>query len=220
VPTGQEIDFILETANRYLAQRAGRSDIRSVFAGVRPLVNEGGAGSTASISRDHSILIDQHSGLITIAGGKWTTYRRMGEEVVDNAATLADLDPRPCATYELPIHGYDTQAQRFGGLRHYGRDAAKIQQLADDSPELAERVHDRLPIIAAEVVWACREEMARTVEDVLSRRTRCLLLDAAAASEAAPTVADLMARELSRDTAWVEQQTTAFRALARQYLPS
>ena len=219
VPTDAEIEFILETANRYLSKRAARSDIRSVFAGIRPLVKEGGAAGTASISRDHSILIDQSSGLITIAGGKWTTYRRMGEEVIDNAATLVDLEPRHCATRELPIHGYDEDARRFGTLRHYGSDAEQINRLAEEAPALHKPVHERLPMSAAEVVWACRAEMARTVEDVLCRRARCLLFDAAAAMEAAPAVASLMAPELGHDAAWAAREVAAFRKLAGQYLP-
>jgi glycerol-3-phosphate dehydrogenase len=218
-PTDDEIDFILETANRYLAKRAGRADICSVFAGIRPLVKEGGDESTASVSRDHSILIDQNSGLITIAGGKWTTYRRMAEEVIDNAATLADLEPRRCVTRELPIHGYHNYPQRFGELRHYGSDATQIRQIAYDQPKLAEPIHPRLPTIGAEVIWACRHEMARTLEDVLSRRTRCLLFDAAAASEAAPTVAALMAKEFDYSEAWAQREVASFQALAERYLP-
>jgi glycerol-3-phosphate dehydrogenase len=220
VPTDEEIDFILETANRYLAKTATRADICSVFAGIRPLVKEGGDDDTSSVSRDHSILIDQASGLITIAGGKWTTYRRMGEEVIDNAATLADLEPRRCVTRELPIHGYHNHPKRFGELRHYGSDANQIRGLAHDTPELGQPIHDRLPTLGAEVVWAARHEMARTLEDVLSRRTRCLLFDAEASMEAAPHVAGLMAKELGRDDQWVEQEVTAFHELARQYLPS
>jgi len=219
VPTDEEIDFILETANRYRSKRAARCDIRSVFAGIRPLVKEGDGDGTSSVSRDHSILIDQSSGLITIAGGKWTTYRRMGEEVIDNAATLADLEPRRCATRELAIHGYHKQAQTYGALRHYGSDAPRIRALTDENPALAEPVHDNLPTLMAEIAWACRHEMARTLEDALSRRTRCLLVDAQAAMDAAPRVAALMAQELGRDDAWAEREVAAFRALAQKYLP-
>jgi glycerol-3-phosphate dehydrogenase len=217
-PKENEVEFILETANRYLAKRASRDDVRSVFTGIRPLVKEGGEGRTASISRDHSILIDQRSGLITIAGGKWTTYRRMAEEVVDNAASLADLPERRCPTREMPVHGAHNHPERFGALAHYGSDANRIRALVRTEPELDAKVHNRLPILRAEVAWACREEMARTVDDVLARRTRCLLFDAAASVEAAPAVAQIMARELCKDDAWVRAQVEAFGAIAERYL--
>ena len=216
----EEIDFILETANRYLAKRATRGDIRSVFAGIRPLVQEGGDGGTASISRDHSILIDQNSGLITIAGGKWTTYRRMAEEVIDQAAMLADLEPRRCVTRELPIRGYHRNSARFGALRRYGSDASQVRGLITADASLGEQLHPRLPIVGAEVVWACRAEMARRVDDVLSRRSRSLLFDAAAAIEIARPVAELMARELGRDADWVDGETSSFEEMAAAYLPS
>ncbi len=220
VPMDEEIEFILDTANRYLAKAATRKDIKSAFAGIRPLVKEGGADSTSQISRDHSILIDPESGLVTIAGGKWTTYRRMAEEVIDQAATLADLEPRRCVTREMPIHGYHNNAARFGPLKHYGSDANNIRTIASERPELAERLHDALPITGAEVVWACRAEMARTVEDVLSRRTRCLLFDCKAAIEAAPKVADIMADALGRDDAWKQATVAEFNDIAQKYIPA
>lgn len=218
-PSEEEIDFILETANRYLARKAERRDIRSVFAGVRPLVQEGGEGGTASISRDHSILIDQHSGLITIAGGKWTTYRRMAEEVVDQAATLADLEPRRCVTRELPIRGYHRNAERYGKFHRYGSDASQLQSLISADPSLGEPLDDRLPIVGAEVVWACRAEMARCVDDVLARRTRCLLFDARAAIDIAERVATIMAGELGKDDEWIAKEIAAFGELASAYVP-
>ena len=217
-PTAAEVDFILETANRYLARPAARSDVKSVFAGIRPLVKKGGEGSTASISRDHSLVIDQSSGLITIAGGKWTTYRRMAEEVVDNAATLADLEPRRCVTREMPIHGFHSRASRFGPLAHYGSDANQIRAIAKGDARLGERIHPSLPTIGAEVVWACREEMARTVEDVLSRRTRCLLFDARASIEAAPATAGLMREVLGFGAGWASEQVESFGRLAAGYV--
>lgn len=217
-PRQEEIDFILATANRYLARDACHADIRSVFAGVRPLVGSEG-GSAASLSRDHSILIDPHSGLLTIAGGKWTTYRRMAEEAVDLAATLAELPPRRCPTRDLPIHGAMAPADSTDSLACHGSDAPAIRQLAHADPALAMPLHPQLPAIAAEVVWACRMEMALTVEDILARRTRSLLLDATAAREAAPVVARLAAQELGRDASWEAGQVATFRTLAAGYLP-
>lgn len=219
LPTRPEIDFILETANRYLTRDAGYADIRSVFAGIRPLVKAEGGIATAALSRDHSVLIDPVSGLVTVAGGKWTTYRRMAEDAVDLAATLAGLETRPCPTRHLPIHGHDADAGRFGPLAHYGSDAPAIAELGRRDPALAGPLHPGLPVSGAEVVWACREEMARSLEDALARRSRSLLFDARAAAAAAPAAARLMARELGRDGAWESAQVAAFTALAADYLP-
>lgn len=217
-PTRAEIDFILDTANRYLTRDAGYSDIRAVFAGIRPLVRAGD-GSTAALSRDHSILIDPLSGLMTVAGGKWTTYRRMAEDAVDLAATLAALPSRSCPTREMPLHGHDPEAARHGPLAPYGSDAPAILALQRERPELASPLVAGLPATGAEVVWACRTEMARTVEDALSRRTRSLLFDAHAAIAAAPAVARLMANELGRDDPWQADQVASFGTLAAGYLP-
>ena len=217
-PLREEVEFILETANRYLARPATVGDIRSVFAGIRPLVNAGEGESTAALSRDHTILIDPDSGLVTVAGGKWTTYRKMAEDVVDQAAELGGLDPRDCVTKGLPIHGYHRNAERFGRLSFYGSDAPFIERLMESGADMKERLHERLDLTGAEVVWACRREMARTVDDVLARRSRSLLFDARASIEAAPRVAQLMERELEREAGWGERQVEAFRAIASGYV--
>ena len=201
----EEIEFILQTAALYLAKAPSRADVLSVFAGIRPLVKHGDGGRTASLSRDHTIVIED-SGIVTIAGGKWTTYRHMAEDCVNQAATLAGLAERPCPTAELRIHGYHPHAEEFGHLSVYGSDAPAVQELKGD------RLHPALPYTSAEVVWAVRHEMARTVEDVLARRTRALFLNARAAIEMAPAVADLMAAELGRDT-----QLQSFLSVARNY---
>ncbi len=218
VPMEEEIAFLLEHAGRYLDRDPERADILSIFAGLRPLVGSDDHDSTASLSRDHTLLISD-SGLVTIAGGKWTTYRRMAEDTVDQAATLAGLDDRPCVTRGLRIHGYHAHAERFAELEHYGSDAPALRELIDEKPAWQQIIHPAFDTRAGQVVWAARHEMARTVEDVLSRRTRALLLDARAAIEAAPGVADLLAEELRRDTAWADQQVRAFNALAATYLP-
>jgi glycerol-3-phosphate dehydrogenase len=171
------------------------------------------ASSTAALSREHTIHI-AGSGLLTIAGGKWTTYRRMAADAVDHAATLGRLDERPCISRELRIHGYHEDAGQYGDLAVYGADAPAVLELARAEPALGERLCEALPVIGAQVVWAAREEMARTVEDVLSRRTRALLLDARAARDVAPRVAALLARELGRDEAWQRAQVAAFAKLA------
>ena len=218
VPLAEEIEFLLEHAGRYLDRDPSKADVLSVFAGLRPLVGAEGDEDTASLSRDHTLLVSD-SGLVTIAGGKWTTYRKMAEDVVDQAATLAGLDDRPCVTRDLHIHGHHAQAERFGDLAAYGSDAPGIREVFRESEGLDEPLHPSVPTRAGEVVWAARWEMARTVEDVLSRRTRLLLLDARAAMEVAPRVAELMAAELGRDSAWRRSQVDAFRELAQGYLP-
>jgi glycerol-3-phosphate dehydrogenase len=215
----QEIDFILSTAALYLAHQPARSDILSVFAGIRPLVKSAVGGGTAALSRDHTIHIEQ-SGLLTICGGKWTTYRHMAEDCVNQVAMLARLPEKPCVTEHLKLHGFHPGADAFGPLRVYGADAAAIQDIMRAEPTLAEALDAALPYTGAEVVWAVRDEMARSVEDVLARRTRALFLNAKAAIRMAPRVAALMARELGRDAGWQARQVESFGVVARNYFPS
>ena len=212
----EEIDFILSTAGQYLAKAPTRDDVLSVFAGVRPLVRTNGAASTASLSRDHVIHIDR-SGLVSVLGGKWTTYRHMAEDCVDQAATLAQLPERECVTPHLRIHGFHPSATEFGALSVYGSDAENILKLPASDAMLGETLHPALPYIKAEVVWAVRQEMARTVEDVLARRTRALFLNARAALDIAPAVADLMAAELGWNSAAKQNQLASFQAVASNY---
>jgi glycerol-3-phosphate dehydrogenase len=217
VATEPEIGFLLSTSARYLAKKPTRADVLSVFAGIRPLVRAAGDTKTAALSRDHVIHID-NPGLITVCGGKWTTYRKMAQDCVDQAATLAQLDERPSVTARLRIHGFHDSADQFGHLAVYGSDAPQILTLADEDPSLGARLHPSLPYIAAEVVWAIRREMARTVEDVLARRTRALFLNARAALQMARAVAHLMAREFGAGEVWVSRQVAAFEAVAASYL--
>lgn len=215
-PFEEEIEFILEHARMYLSIDPNREDVKSVFAGIRPLVDAGGEGTTAAISRDHTLHITP-SGLLTIAGGKWTTYRKMAEDVIDNAAMLAGLESRPCVTKQLSIHGFHQHAAKFGRLAVYGSDAQHIAQM-ERVPANAERLHPNLTASVAQVKWAVRYEMARTVEDFLARRTRSLLFDARAALETAPKVARIMAEELGRDEAWIEQQVKDFQTVGKGYV--
>ncbi len=216
-PFPEEIEFILSHAARYLTKDPTNDDILSVFAGLRPLVNLQSTNATAEISRDHHVLVSS-SGLVTIAGGKWTTYRRMAEDTIDQAALIAGLVEKPCVSKELRIHGWLKQIDRTDPLHVYGSDVIFIQELIKDKPKLGEKLHPRLPYLKAEVVWAVRREMARTVEDVLARRTRALLLDARASIEIAPMVAKLMAKELKQSRRWQKEQIAAYTALARGYL--
>jgi glycerol-3-phosphate dehydrogenase len=220
VPLSDEIDFILETAAGYLARPATRADVLSAFAGIRPLVRAGDGTSTAALSRDHHLEIAP-SGLVTICGGKWTTYRHMAEDTVDQAAIVAGLPEKPCPTRTLPIHGAEAPPAAPGDpLAVYGSDAAGLRDLAHDRPELATRLHPDLPITGAMVAWAAQNEMARTVEDVLCRRTRASFLNASAALAMAPEVSRLLAAELGRDDAWAEAQVAAFRPVGQGYLVS
>ena len=217
----EELDFLLRHAARYLTRDPEPDDVRSVFVGLRPLVaNPSAEGGTAALSRDHVLHIAD-SGLVTITGGKWTTYRKMAEDTVDQAAVLAGLPDRPCPTEDLRIHGATDAPQADGdgddGLAAYGSDAAPLRALLDSDPRLAERLHPARPVRAGQVVWAARHELARTVEDVLSRRTRELLLDARASVEMAPRVAALLAEALGRDEAWERAQVEAYTALAEGY---
>ncbi len=215
-PLDEELEFLLSHTARYLSKDPEPSDVLSAFAGIRPLVASD-KDDTAQLSRDHALFISR-SGLVTITGGKWTTYRKMAEDTVDHAATLAQLEEKPSVTRDLAIHGYHRNAEQFGELAVYGSDAPLIDDLTREDPRLAERLHPDLSTRAGQVIWAVRYEMARSVEDVLARRTRCLLLDARASMEMAPQVAGLMAQELGRDPAWQQQQTASYRELAEGYL--
>ena len=214
----EEVEFILETASRYFTRPPRREDVLAVYVGLRPLVK--GEGKTSTLSRDHVIHVDT-SGLLTITGGKWTTYRHMAEDCVDHCITLARLRDEECKTRNLRIHGYvdaaDEPLFENEALAVYGSDARMIRELAAKEAPLARLLHRDLPYLAAEVAWAARQEMARSVEDVLARRTRALFLNAGAAMEMAEPVARLLARELKRDESWAAAQVTAFRALAQQY---
>jgi glycerol-3-phosphate dehydrogenase len=212
-PLEEEIQFLLEHAARYLKRAPVRGDVLSVYAGLRPLIKREGITKTSALSRNHTILTSK-TGLISIVGGKWTIYRKMGEDVVNRATTVAELEPRPSVTAEMPLHGAspltDLTHSFNDPLAYYGTDAAKILALAEADTTLAQPIHSRLPYIQAQVVWAVQQEMARTLEDVLSRRTRALVLDAQAALESAPGVVRLMGQVLGRDLAWEQQQLQLF----------
>lgn len=216
IPTMEEIEFILENAHDYLDRPPTKDDILSVFSGVRPLVKAADDANTSKLSRDHTITVSK-TGLVTIVGGKWTTYRHMAEDLIDHAEILADVGPQPCITKMLRVHGFHKHAEKFGRLCCYGSDAPSIEDLERSTAEMNETIHPHLDITMGQVAWAVRREMARTVDDVLARRTRCLLLDAKAAIEAAPKVAKLMARELGRDHDWIAEQIEDFTSIAQNY---
>jgi glycerol-3-phosphate dehydrogenase len=218
----EEIDFILRTASRYMHRNPSRRDVLSVFAGQRPLVHPGGrSGTSKSVSRNHEVFVSA-SGLVTIAGGKWTTYRKMAEDTLAHAIAVGRLERRECATERLRLHGYmERDSPDFPveeHLRVHGTDAVAIREMATERPELGSKLHERLPYIGAEIAWATRHEMARTLEDALARRTRALLLDARASVEAARPAASIMAAELGRGPSWIENEVAAYRDLASGYM--
>jgi glycerol-3-phosphate dehydrogenase len=216
-PLAAEIEFVLSHTAKYLSRRPTAADVLSVFAGQRPLVKAGESdGNTKSLSRDHTIVFAD-SGMMTITGGKWTTYRHMGEDAVNKIEQSASLAVRPSVTKTLRLHGWSTTPDN-DDMQVYGSDATEIRALMQQHPTWATPIHPDLPYTGAEVVWAVRMEQARTVEDVLARRTRALLLNAKASIAMAPTVAQLMASELDRDDAWVANQIVADTARNRLYI--
>ncbi len=213
----QERDFLASNIARFLGRRLEAGDVGSMWSGQRPLVRQADKSNTAAVSRDHTILISP-SNLMTVTGGKWTTYRRMAQDVVDRAIPVAKLTRSQSVTTELRLHGWSATVAPDGGWESvYGADLPALDELAAQH-DLNERLHPALPFRKAEVVWAALHEMARTPEDVLARRTRALFLDAKASIEAAPETARLMAKTLGRDERWQQEQVQAFENIAKEYI--
>ncbi len=213
-----EIDFVLETAGQYLVKQPTRKDVLSVFAGLRPLAKpEDEKKATKEISRGHKILISI-SGLITIIGGKWTTYRRMAEDTIEKAIMLGGLPERECVTKHLPIHGFRMDLDPCTDpLAPYGLDKEEVIAIGEEENEWSGLLSEKLQILKSQVAWAVRNEMARTVEDVLARRIRALFLDARESLRMAPEVAQLMAKELKKDENWMNQQIETYKSVAKNY---
>src|SRR6187401_414644 len=212
-----EIEFVMQHIARYLQKDPLLSDVRSVFAGLRPLVKSN-SKITAAISRDHHISVSD-SELISITGGKWTTYRKMAEDVMEVAIHKAGMSEKECVTKNLHIHGYKENNDYTAALYYYGTDKDGIEDLIKKDSSLAELVHPSLPYLKAEIIWAIQNEMCMTVEDALARRTRALLLDAKAAIESASLVANMMAKEMGKNETWIKEQIDSFISLAKNYLP-
>ncbi len=215
VPFDAEIDFVLKHIGRYLTKQPTRDDVLSQFAGLRPLV-KGAAKNTASLSRDHLITVSD-SELITITGGKWTTYRKMAEDVIEIAVTKAGLPEKACKTMDLPLHGFTNQLPEIFSV--YGSDANEIIKFIKNDPTLNEKIHPSLQTTFAEIKWAVENEMCMTVEDFLSRRTRNLLLDARASIAASTIVAQKIAAFSGQDDQWIQNQVKEFTSLAKNYIP-
>jgi len=211
----EEIQFILDNAGMYMTTPPTRNDIKSVFSGLRPLAapeNDGSA--TKEISRHHKVIVST-SGLVSILGGKWTTYRKMAEDIINTAQSVGGLPERGCITHNLPVHGYDYNSDWTNPLHVYGVDIDKIIKLEPEgNTSLSKEVH----LTKNQVIWAVREEMAMTVEDVLARRTRVLFLNASESLILAPTVAAIMGKEMGKDSSWIATQIENYTTLTQNYL--
>jgi len=213
----QEIDFILKTAEKYLLKPPRRKDILCVFAGLRPLAADpDNPSSTKEVSRRHKITLSS-SGLLSITGGKWTTYRRMAEETIDKAIREGYLDKRKCVTKDLRLDASVT-GKNSDRLKIYGQGSSEIVMMMTNNPDLANIIDSRLPYTRAEIIWICRNEMPFTLEDLLARRTRALFLNASASLDIAPEAARLMAAELGFDISWQEEQLRSYNKLVKSYL--
>tara|TARA_R110002074_G_scaffold696_5_gene3910 strand:- start:74179 stop:75744 length:1566 start_codon:yes stop_codon:yes gene_type:complete len=218
IPLQEEVDFILETINQYLTKTATRSDVLSVFSGLRPLAKPSNDTlTTKEVSRSHKIIIDNN--LISIIGGKWTTYRQMAEDVVNQIIESFHFQKVPCKTEEISIHGNISEKLILPDhLTFYGSDLESYLEFEKSNPEYAEKIHPNYAFTKGQIVWGIQHEMARTVEDFLSRRIRLLLLDAQAAQEAAFIVASVMAKSLGKDSKWKENELLSFKKLVDKYI--
>ena len=213
----KEINFILQTTEKYLVKPPRRQDVLCIYAGLRPLAaNPDNPASTREVSRRHKITLSP-SGLLTIIGGKWTTYRRMAEETIDRAIKAGLLKEAKCVTYDLKLtkKSSDISSER---LNIYGDHSIDIEKMISENPSLGIPIDTRLPYTRAEILWICRNEMPFTLEDILARRTRSLFLNARVSAEIAPEVAWLMASEFGYDQKWQEEQVYAYNELVKNYL--
>jgi glycerol-3-phosphate dehydrogenase len=202
-PLDEEIDFIIEHFNKYNAVAIERKDVQSVFVGLRPLVKVNGTNSTALLSRDHTILVST-SGLVTITGGKWTTYRKMAEDAVNNALFVSKQKKLECITPSLKIGDPEKRLTLIDAI------------IVEDS-SYSKQLHESFSYTIAEVIFAIRHELAETVEDILARRTRILFLNASVAKELSSFVASLLANELGKNKEWERKQVQTFQELTIQY---
>lgn len=214
----EEIEFILNTMAKYLTKKPLRSDVLSIFAGLRPLAaSKSGSAKTKEISRSHKIYVSK-SHLFSIIGGKWTTFRRMAQDLVDKVEKTKRLSRTISVTKDFRIHGYKTGIDETNPFCFYGSDIDYIAKMKKDEHGMDQLLSSSLNLYAAQVAWAVRNEMARTVEDVLSRRVRCLLLDARESMIIAPKVAEIMAKELNKDETWQKHQVNDFMKIASKYV--
>ena len=212
-----EISFILGTAEKYLVNPPRREDVLSIFAGLRPLAADpDNPASTREVSRRHKITLSP-SGLLTVIGGKWTTYRRMAEETIDRAIKAGLLEKKRCVTSDLKLVTAD-RGSTSGRLRIYGDGASEIEKMIEEDPDLGTPIDTRLPYTKAELIWICRNEMPFNLEDLLARRSRALFLNAKASLDIAAEAARIMAEEMGYDNKWQEEQVESYRLLVKKYL--
>lgn len=215
-----EVNFILETAQAYLSPTPQKEDIKAVFAGLRPLAKASDENEkTKEISRSHKVIVSD-SGLVSLVGGKWTTFRRMGQDTIDVFYKLNSIKKVDSCSKYLLIHGAFKDIDAYENtIDVYGTDAPLLNELAKENPEWNQQLHPNFPNKAVEVIWALREEMALKVDDVLSRRMRILFQDVDAAINLAPKVAALMRAELNKDASWEQEQISTFNKIANKYKP-
>tara|TARA_B100000767_G_C19625249_1_gene475857 strand:- start:71 stop:934 length:864 start_codon:yes stop_codon:yes gene_type:complete len=212
----EEIDFIISNAGKYMTSKPKKSDIKSVFVGLRPLaISKNKNESTKEISRHHKIKIST-SGLISILGGKWTTYRKIGEDAINSAILVGGLNSSKTLTEQLPIHGYDPNPDFEDPLHVYGTDKNKILRLTDD-PEGNKSLSKKLKITKHQILWGIQKEMALTLEDILARRTRCLFLDVFETEKIIDNVLEIMAEALNKNKRWKSEQKLSFLSLIKNY---
>ncbi|MCK5824598.1 MAG: glycerol-3-phosphate dehydrogenase/oxidase [Ichthyobacteriaceae bacterium] len=213
-----EVDFIIENYNNYSLKKLTKKDVLSVFAGLRPLaapIDDG--GKTKEISRRHKIF-KSISGLITVVGGKWTTYRSMAEEIVTESVKDSLIPSASSITKNLRLHGYLKDENSIDPLKFYGSDLQIIEGLERFNEKLTTKLHSKYPYKYSHVVWACRAEYCRGVDDFLSRRIRMTVLDAKVAYKMAPIVAEIIASELNKNDRWVDEQIQEYTEIVKKYI--
>ena len=210
----EEIQFILDNAGTYMTKKPKRSDVKSVFAGLRPLAaSEENKESTKEVSRHHKITVST-SGLVSVLGGKWTTYRKIAEDTINTVQMVGGFSERNCTTKNLPIFGFEANSDWNDSLHFYGSEASKIRDLdPNGNQSLSEKIH----ITKNQIHWAVKEEMALRLEDVLARRTRGLFLDANETAKIAPEVAEIMAQILNQDQAWIDSELKSLNSIIKNY---
>lgn len=218
IPQDQEIEFLLSHAAEYLTKNPTTSDIKSIFTGIRPLVSPENSKNTAEISREHRIEIS-NQGLVSIMGGKWTTYRKMAKDVINAASTLVALPRVKSTTQFLKLHGYDKNAANYGDLSIYGSDALLIEEIYSENALYEKQLHPDYSITVGQLLFSIRHEKAKSIEDLLARRTRLLFLDVQASISVALVVGNILATELNKDKEWLYSEVQSFIQTANTYLP-
>ena len=215
-PIEEEIDFILANAGQYMTKKPKRKDVKSVFAGLRPLAaNQESDSETKEISRHHKINVST-SGLISILGGKWTTYRKMAEDAINTASVVAGLKEVKCFTHKLKLLGFKENIDFNHPLHAYGSDADEISNIGTEKDN--DSLSDKFYISRNLIIWSIKKEMAIHLDDVLARRTRCLFLDAQETKKIAPTVAKIMAEILNKNKSWIKNELSFTNKIIKNYI--